>query len=269
MRKISALNIPLAAPSLGWAIHRSQLPSTSWECRSSSETRARSVPALPMSAGRCGTTSRGVPPAQPAINRCHTFVWAPLCRATVVTAQGEAVRNRAENKQQQEEPEGWCQLANTWQDASGFLNKPSRPFQGVRHPGDDRSQGWVAAEERAGQQRSRATNLGPRWKQLCNTGMGRGYGARAGGETRPIWVLITGHLSSLQSTSCHAGPPLLTPSSVGSSSLWSCSQKHSLSHLNPWSQDRRGLNSEYCLLFRGKWKKGFLVFVIVKERLRI
>jgi len=120
-----------------------------------------------------------------------------------------------------------------WQDASSFLDKLLRPFQGIWHPGDDHSQGWTAAEEKAGQQRSRATNLGPRWKQLCSSEVERDYGARAG--EKPDLSPHHGALSSLQSNSCRPRAPLLTPFSVGSSSLRSCSQQHSLSHLNSWA----------------------------------
>lgn len=72
-----------------------------------------------------------------------------------------------------------------WQEASSFLDKPLRPFQGVWHPGDECSRGWMAAEEKAGQWRA-ATNLGARWKQVCSLGMEREYGVRAGGESKPI-----------------------------------------------------------------------------------
>lgn len=200
-----------------------------------------------MRAGRHRRTSRGVPPAQPAINRHHTFVWAPLCRATVATAQGEAVRNRGENKQQQEEPEGWSQFANMWQDASSFLDKPLRPFQGVWHPGDNCSQGWMAAEERAGGQRptwgpggSRSAVLG--WRE--NTVPEQGEKADLS-ESSSQGTSHCGHIMSSQGTSPHSF----------CCGLWSCSQQHSLSHLNPWSQESQGLHSEYWLLFREKWIK--------------
>lgn len=148
------------------------------------------------------------------------------------------------------------------QDASSFLDKSLSAFQSAWHPGNDRSWGWTAAEERAGQPRSRAQGPGAQLQAALRFWDRETPWCRCPSPRHRTPLLITEQLLSPQGTSPH---PFLWSHSTFEPALSS-----TLSHLNPRSQESGGLDSEYCLLFGGnKKKEGVLVFVIIEKSLRI